>query len=259
MSSRRSRYTCMSILEDKGFVVLSPDDRVIEPKEWRDLQYVDWKSSGDTRFAPLASVSGGIECNAFWHFDPPRTDKDGVWVDSQVAIAPTIAEVAREPGVNVGRVRIIELQPNTYADALYNSHLDDNNRLNPDGSGWVVRSFRNLTDDGDSFMVLREDILDPSTETRIALPAGARIIVDSERMWHSVWHTGDEPRYCLITSYESGPDLEKWIIDNDPVLQVESTPLDPEFAEAAHSEAQERRRRRTEYYGYDPTEVRSEA
>ncbi len=252
-------YYRMPILEEKGYVVLSRDNRVIEPREWTDLEWVDWKSSGDTRFAPLASAYGDIECNAFWHFDPPKPDKDGVWIDSQVEIAPTLAEIAREPEANVGRVRIIELQPNSYADALYNSHLDDNNRINPDGEGWIVRGFRNLSDDGESFMVLREDIDDPSTETRIALPAGARIIVDSERMWHSVWHNGDEPRYCLITSFESGPALEKWIFENDPTLDVEMADLDEDFAREQEEQAQERRAKRTAHYGYDPTSVRSEA
>ena len=252
-------YYTMPILEEKGFVVLSRDNTVVDPSEWMDLEYVDWKSSGDTRFAPLASAYGDIECNAFWHFDPPKPDKDGVWIDSQVDIAPTIAGLAQEAGANVGRVRIIELQANSYADCLYNSHLDDNNRLNPDGEGWVVRGFRNLTDDADSFMVLREDVTDPETETRIALPAGARIIVDSERMWHSVWHTGDEPRYCLITSFESGPELEKWIFANDPTTDVEMAGLDEGFAKAMELQAQERRAKRTAHYGYDPTTVRSEA
>ena len=83
-----------------------------------------------------------------------------------------------------------------------------------------------LTHNPDSVMILREDIDDPSTETRIALPAGAQLVVDSERMWHSVWHQGDEPRYCLITSVESGPALEKWIFENSPRTKVDSAFLD---------------------------------
>ena len=59
-----------------------------------------------------------------------------------------------------------------------------------------------LTDNPDSYLVLRSDILDPSTETRLALLAGAQLVVDSERMWHSVWQVGPEPRYCLIKSCE---------------------------------------------------------
>lgn len=252
-------YYRMPILEETGYAVLSRDNEIIDPVEWQSLEYVNWKSSGDTRFAPIASAYGEIECNAFWHFEPPKPDKDGVWIDSQVALAPTITRKVTEVEANVGRVRIIELQPNSYADALYNSHLDDNNRLNPEGEGWVVRVFQNLTDDSTSYMVLREDINDPATETRIALPAGARLVVDSERLWHSVWHDGDEPRYCLITSFESGPTLEKWIFAQDPVTEVESPDMDPQFAADAETQAQERRAARTARYGYDPTDVRSDA
>jgi len=249
----------MPVLEETGYAVLNRYPAAIDPREWLDLQYVDWKSSGDTRFAPLASAQGQIECNGFWHSDPPRTDKHGVWIASQVATAPTLVQRAREPGANVGRCRVIELQPNSYSDALYNSHLDDNNRLNPDGAGWVVRCFMQLTDNPNSYMVLRTDVNDPDTETRIALPAGTQLIVDSERIWHSVWHVGDEPRTCLITSYESGPELEKWIWENDPLTVVQSASLNEGEQAAGERLAQQRRAARTAYYGYDPTEVRSEA
>jgi len=249
----------MPILEETGYVVLDSYGGVIDPAQWLDLEYVDWKSSGDTRFAPLASANGDIECNAFWHFDPPRSDKDGVWIPSQVATAPTLVDRVREVDARVGRCRVIELQPNSYADALYNSHLDDNNRTNPDGEGWVIRSFMQLSDNPDSYMILRADIDDPSSETRIALPAGAQLVVDSERMWHSVWHVGAEPRYCLINSFESGPALEKWIFERNPVTRVASGALAADVAAAGEVEAQRRRAARTEYYGYDPSRVYSEA
>lgn len=249
----------LAAFQETGYVVLDPYGAPMDPHEWLDLEYVDWKSSGDTRFAPLASAQGAIECNGFWHVDPPKTDKDGVWIPSQVKVAPTLAARAQQAGANIGRCRVIELQPNSYADALYNSHLDDNNRLNPEGTGWVVRAFMQLTDNPDSYMVLRTDVTDPSTETRIALPAGAQLVVDSQRMWHSVWHQGDEPRYCLITSYESGPDLEKWLIDHNARTHVPSAPVDQGLAVAAELEAQQRRDARTAFYGYDPTFVMSEA
>jgi hypothetical protein len=60
-------------------------------------------------------------------------------------------------------------------------------------------------------MTLREDRFNPSTEIRIPLPAGAQLIVDTQRFWHAVWHRGPEPRYCLITSWESGPQLDAYI------------------------------------------------
>ncbi len=75
-------YIKSAALEDKGFVVLDSYNQELDPKEWLDIEYNDWKSSGDTRFAPLASAKGEIECNGFWNHVPPRTDKDGVWIES---------------------------------------------------------------------------------------------------------------------------------------------------------------------------------
>ena len=202
-------------LNETGFVVLDRHDQQRDPAEWTDLEYVGWRSSGVTRFAPLASAAGEIECNGFWNHTPPRTDKDGVWIDSQVAKAPTLQARALEPGANVGRCRVIELQPNTYADAIYNLHQDDNNRLNVEGTGWVVRAWFNLTDDADSLLILRSDRFDPETEIRLPLHAGSRIIVDTQRFWHAVWHRGPAPRYSLITSWTSGTELDAYIAANN--------------------------------------------
>lgn len=249
-------YTRLQILDDTGYVIVDSYDQAADPQEWLDVEYVDWKSSGDTRFAPLASAYGDMECNGFWNHTPPKTDKDGVWVSANVAAAPILTRRAQEPGANIGRCRIIELQPNTYADAIYNLHRDDNNRLNPEGTGWIVRAFFNLTDNPDSVMILREEKDDPSTETRIPLPAGAQVVLDTQRLYHAVWHPGDEPRYCLITSYESGPELDAWIAARGPVNRIESSPLDPAFAEASYATAQARKDARAQALaaqGADPT------
>jgi hypothetical protein len=249
----------LEILAETGYVVLDNFGEPMDPSEWLDLTYVEWKSSGDTRFAPLKSAYGDVECNGFWHHDPPKPDKDGVDVPENVEAAPNLMKRVAEVGARVGRCRIIELQPNSYGDALYNSHLDDNNRLNPEGEGWIVRCFMQLTDDTETYMVLRENVEDASTETRIALPAGAQLVVDSERLWHSVWHRGDEPRYCLITSFESGPELEAWIVANNPRTSVPSAAIDPEYAADQEAITKERRTARTARYGYDPSAVYSEA
>jgi hypothetical protein len=237
-------YLKLPVFDDTGYVVLDRYDQSQDPAEWLDIEYVDWKSSGDTRFAPLASAYGDLECNGFWHHTPPKTDKDGVWVPQNIAKAPRLKARAEEPGANIGRCRVIELQPNTYADCLYNLHRDDNNRLNPEGTGWVVRGFFNLTDDPDSVMILREDVDDPATETRIPLPAGAQVVIDTQRLWHAVWHPGSQPRYCLITSWESGPELDAYLSAYHPQTKVESKPLDPEFAERAYEEVAQRKQAR---------------
>jgi len=233
-------YVKSALLDEKGYVILDRYDQASDPQEWLDLEYVDWKSSGDTRFAPLASANGEIEVNGFWNSVPPRTDKDGVWIMSQVEKAPHLVERAKEPGANIGRCRVIELQPNDYTETLYNLHQDDNNRLNPDESGWIVRAFFNLTDDPDSYIVLREDRFDPSSEIRLPLPAGAQIIVDTQRFWHAVWHQGSAPRYCLITSWESGPALDAYIAEHHGSNEHQNAHLAPEVIAEAQANVQRR-------------------
>lgn len=252
-------YVTLPVFEESGYVVLDPYDQTRDPQEWHDIEFVDWKSSGETRFAPLASAYGDLECNGFWHHNPPKTDKDGVWVEQNIAVAPRLKARAEEPGANIGRCRVIELQPTAYAETLYNLHIDDNNRLNPEGTGWIVRGFFNLTDNPDSFMVLREDRDDPSTETRIPLPAGAQVIVDTQRLWHAVWHPGSEPRYCLITSWESGPELGAYIDARNPVTRIAQASLDPAFVQSAADEVAARRAARAAALGKPAVDVMSEA
>jgi hypothetical protein len=201
----------LAALEEHGYVVLEPHDPVPE-HEWKNLEFMDWKSGGDTRFAPIASAHGEMECAGFW--DHGKADKDGIWT-ANAEVCPTLVGWATEEvGAGFGRHRVIELQPNTYDEAIGNLHQDDNNRLNPDGEGWVVRAWLQLSDNPESYMILRSDKDDPSTEVRIPCPAGAQFVVDSERLHHAVWHPGTEPRYSLIVSYESGDALERWIEDN---------------------------------------------
>jgi hypothetical protein len=201
-------YGKLPALEEKGFVVLRTATTSISPDEYVSLDYVDWKSGGDTNFAPIASALGELECAGFW--DHGKPDKDGIWTEN-AGVCPSLLAWTERVGARYGRVRTIKLNPNTEEEAIRNLHPDDNNRLNPEGEGWVVRAWLQLTDNPDSSMILREDKDDPSTESRIPLPAGAQFVVDSERLYHAVWHPGPEPRYALIVSFESGPALERWI------------------------------------------------
>lgn len=258
MSMNSLDYVTLPIFAETGYVVLDSYDQAGDPAEWEEIEFVDWKSSGDTRFAPLASAYGDLECNGFWHHDPAKTDKDGVWVDANIEHAPRLKARAEEPGSNIGRCRVIELKPNTYAESLYNLHLDDNNRLNPEGTGWIVRGFFNLTDNPGSVMILREDRDDPSTETRIALPAGAQVIIDTQRLWHAVWHPGPDLRYCLITSWESGVDLQEYIDARHPVARVENVPIDAQMAAAAEQAVADKRAERARQSG-TTTQALSEA
>lgn len=207
----------LNILNRSGFVVLEdyagPE---IPSSEWESMEYMDWKSGGDSNFAPIASARGEMECAGFW--DHGKPDKDGIWTDNRFK-CPTLVRYVENIGVNYGRVRVIKLNPSDEATAYRNMHLDDNNRLNPDGEGWVIRTWLELTDNPNSFMILREDKDDPSTEQRISLPRGRQMAIDTERLWHVVWHPGPHPRYALITSLESGDRLQRWIESQLPVVR----------------------------------------
>lgn len=199
----------LDLLQEKGFIILKDyDGPPVPQEEWEKLEYMDWKSGGDTNFAPIASAFGEMECRGFW--DHGKPDKDGMWTKN-AEVCPTLVEWTKYVAANFGRVRIIKLNPNTEAEGIHNLHLDDNNRLNRDGEGWVVRAWLQLTDNPDSYMLLREDKNDPSTESRISLPKNRQMVIDSQRLWHATWHPGPEPRYALIVSFESSQALQKWI------------------------------------------------
>ncbi len=129
---------------------------------------MDWKSGGDTNFAPIASADGELDCRGFW--DKGKTDKDAEWT-SNADKAPTVRAYVDAVGANFGRVRIIKLEPQDRETAIRSIHRDDNNRFNPDDEGWVVRSWVELTDNPDSYMLLMDSgpdgLPDPSTEIRV--------------------------------------------------------------------------------------------
>ena len=208
----RTPHPRLSALDETGVVVLRDMPVDVPRSEWESLEYLDWKSGGDTNFAPIASADGQLDCRGFW--DKGKTDKDALWT-SNAEIAPTLRSYVDGVGANFGRVRTIKLEPQDRETAIRSIHRDDNNRFNPDDEGWVVRSWVELTDNPNSYMLLMDNdadgLPDPATERRVPLHRGARFVVDTQRLWHVVVHLGDEPRYALITSFESGPALEAWI------------------------------------------------
>ena len=208
----------LGALAERGWIQLTDADVDVPATEWQSLEYMDWKSGGDTNFAPLASADGELDCRGFW--DKGKTDKDALWT-SNADVAPTLRRYVDDIGANFGRVRVIKLEPQDHEHAFRNIHRDDNNRFNPDDEGWVVRTWLELTDNPDSYMLLMDNgpdgLPDPSTEVRVPLHRGSRFLVDSQRLWHVVVHNGDEPRFALITSFETGPALERWVEHATPV------------------------------------------
>jgi hypothetical protein len=220
------------ILAQTGFAVLRDyHGPGIPPAEWQCLEYMDWKSGGDTNFAPLASATGELDCRGFW--DHGKPDKGGIWTVNR-QIAPGLARYVEEVGGNYGRVRVIKLNPSTEADALRCLHRDDNNRLNPDGAGWVVRAWLELSDTPNkTVFILREDKDDPATETRIPMHPGRQLVIDTERLWHVVWHPGPLPRYALITSWESSPAIDDWMSRETELSELIPPPRAAQSADIA--------------------------
>lgn len=215
---RDTRHARLKVLADTGVVRLRDAPDVCPEGEWRALDYLDWKSGGDTHFAPLASVDGEMNCVGF--SSRGRPDKDGIWT-ANAKVAPALRRYVEDVNTNFGRVRVIQLMPQERRKAQTLLHRDQNNRHNPESAGWVVRSWLELTDNPDSYMLLMDNdddgYPDPATEIRIPLHRGSRFVVDTQRLWHVVVHRGDQPRHALISSFESGPELDAWIRRNRSV------------------------------------------
>jgi hypothetical protein len=64
-------------------------------------------------------------------------------------------------------------------------------------------------------------------------PAGAQVIVDTKRLWHAVFHAGSAPRYCLITSWESGAAPEDFIDKHQGRTTIDSLPVSDDMIAAA--------------------------
>lgn len=204
----------LDVLAARGFVQLADAPFTVPESEYLSLEYMDWKSGGDTNFAPIATADGQLDCRGFWSKGDERPDK-GARFTANAARCPTLKAYVEEVGADFGRVRVIRLEPQDRDTAMRSLHRDDNNRFNPESQGWVVRSWLELTDNPGSYMLLMDcgpdGLPDPATEVRLPLHRGARFVVDTQRLWHVVVHPGDAPRYALITSYESGPALDAWI------------------------------------------------
>jgi hypothetical protein len=209
----------LDVLAARGFVRLTDLPFEIPAAEYLDLEYMDWKSGGDTNFAPIATADGQLDCRGFWSKGDERPDK-GARLTSNAQHCPTIVRYVESVGADYGRVRTIKLEPQDHDAAFRSFHRDDNNRFNPDDQGWVVRTWLELTDNPDSYMLLMDTgpdgLPDPRTEARVPLHKGSRFVVDTQRLWHVVVHNGNAPRYALICSYESGPALDAWIASQLP-------------------------------------------
>ena len=102
-----------------------------------------------------------------------RAPRQGCTVHGERRHVPdTRATRSKEVGADFGRVRTIKLEPQDHDTAFRSFHRDDNNRFNPPDQGWVVRSWIELTDFPESYMLLMDTgpdgLPDPATEVRLA-------------------------------------------------------------------------------------------
>jgi len=206
----KTKHYRMPVLEENGgYRELKPySGPEIPESEYTQLEYVTYPTDPDTFFAPLTSATGENILRGFWDFDKP--DLDGIWT-SNAEKCPTIVNYIKSIQNRYGRVQLIRMEPNSLREARWGLHLDDNNRLNPETNGWVVRMWLELTDDRESSLILREDQFDGRNEVRIPLPKYAQVVVDSEYLFHGGYHKGPHTRYGLITSFESTEHLDGWI------------------------------------------------
>ncbi len=143
---------------------------------------------------------------------------------ANAARCPILVRWVESIGARFGRVQLLRMERNTLRECRWGLHLDDNNRLNPETSGWVVRVWMELTDDPASALVLRPEPFDRGREVRVPLPRYQQVVVDSEQLWHGGHHAGPHTRYAVIVSCESGPTLERWIASQRPSVRDRVVP-----------------------------------
>src|SRR5260221_13374562 len=86
-----SPHLRLPAFKEKGFVVLSDLDPPIPDDQFLSLEYMDWKSGGDTNFAPIATADGQLDCQGFWKPGEERADK-GAILTPNAEQCPAIAE-----------------------------------------------------------------------------------------------------------------------------------------------------------------------
>ena len=180
---------------------------------------MDWKSGGDTNFAPLASADGELDCRGFW--DKGKTDKDALWT-SNAELSPTLRAYVDAVGANFGRVRVIKLEPQDREQAIRSHPPRRQQPLQPRrrGLGGALLA-------GADRQPRQLHAADGQRARRPARPGhrGPRAAAPRRRdSWSTPSACGTSsctpatrPRYALITSFETSPALERWVDANLPV------------------------------------------
>jgi hypothetical protein len=207
-------YRMPKMVENGGFLVL---DRYRGPEipaqEWESLEFTTYATDPSTFFAPITSATGKVELERFT--DHGKSDLDREWTPNAEK-CPTIVKWLESVGARFGRVQLLRMRPNTLQECRWGLHLDNNNQGNPETNGWAVRVWFELTQDDSSRLVVRQEEFDKASEVQIPLPKYQQAVVDSQALYHGGFHHGEETRYALISTFESSPELERWIDSQMP-------------------------------------------
>ncbi len=180
----------------------------IPASEWESLSYSTYASDPSTYFAPITSAQGELKMEPFGAYG--KCDLDGEWTPNAQK-CPTIVRWLESIGARFGRVQLLRMSPNTLNECRWGLHLDNNNEGNPETNGWAVRIWLELTHDDSSRLVLRQEEFDTRSEVQVPLPRMKQVVVDSQRLYHGGYHHGTATRYALISTFESSPELERWM------------------------------------------------
>lgn len=204
-----AHYRMPKLVENGNFLVLdSYRGPEIPAQEWESLEFTTYATDPNTFFAPITSATGKIELERFT--DHGKCDLDREWTPNADK-CPTIVKWLESVGARFGRVQLLRMKPNTLQECRWGLHLDNNNQGNPESNGWAVRVWLELTQDDSSRLVVRQEEFDRASEVQIALPKFQQAVVDSQALYHGGFHHGEETRYALISTFESGPAFERWI------------------------------------------------
>jgi hypothetical protein len=185
--------------------------------EYESLEFTTYPTDPHTFFAPITSATGQIELGAFGNYG--KCDLDREWTPNAEK-CPTLIKWLESVGARFGKVQLLRMTPNTLRECRWGLHLDNNNNKNPESNGWAVRVWLELTQDDSSRLVVRQDEFSKSTEHQIPLPKYQQAVVDSQWLWHGGYHNGSHTRYAMISTFESGPELERWIESQLPASEA---------------------------------------
>jgi hypothetical protein len=211
----RTAHYRMPLLESRGgrLALRAYDGPEIPAEQWQRLEYTAYAPAPGTHIAPITSPTGLVDLVGADEAD--KQDLDCAWTTNATKCPAIVAWLA-SVGAPFGKVQLLRTAPNTLREARWGLHRDDNNTANPQRNGWVVRVWLELTDDGSSVLLVRRSEFDRSSEVPIPLPKYRQAVVDSEALWHGVYHRGPAPRYAVVASFESCPALEEWLLAQLP-------------------------------------------